>query len=92
MTRHDQEKESLGKVRPDQIKKAARDILTRYHERFTTNFEENKKILDQVARVYSPRMKNRIAGYVTRLMVISQRATAEEAEETTEEAIIPEET
>lgn len=82
----------MGKVRPDQIKKAARDILTRYHERFTTNFEENKKILDQVARVYSPRMKNRIAGYVTRLMVISQRATAEEAEETTEEAIIPEET
>lgn len=78
----------MGKVRPDQIKKASREILTRYHERFTTNFEENKKILAQVAHVYSPRMKNRIAGYITRLMVISQQATAEEAEEVT----IPEET
>lgn len=82
----------MGKVRPDQIKKAARDILTRYHERFTTNFEENKKILAQVAKVYSPRMKNRIAGYITRLMVISQQATAEEAEEAAEEVVIPEET
>jgi len=84
---------SLGKVRPDQVKKPAREILTRYHERFTTSFEENKKILDQVARVYSPRMKNRIAGYITRMMVIAKQATAEEeAEEPTEEAAMPEET
>jgi small subunit ribosomal protein S17e len=83
---------SLGKVRPDQIKKAAREILTRYHEHFTTNFEENKKILDQVAHVYSPRMKNRITGYITRLMVISQHASADEAEEAAEEVTTPEET
>ncbi len=81
----------MGKVRPDQIKKAARDILTRYHERFTTNFEENKKILDQVAHVYSPRMKNRIAGYITRLMVISRQAMAEEAEEAGEAVALSEE-
>ncbi len=81
----------MGKVRPDQIKKAAREILTQYHERFTANFEENKKILGQVAHVYSPRMKNRIAGYITRLMVISQHASAEEAEEAAEEVAAPEE-
>jgi small subunit ribosomal protein S17e len=81
---------SLGKVRPDQIKKAAREIVSRYHERFTTNFEENKKTLDQVAHVYSPKMKNRIAGYITRLMVISEQATAEEAEETAEEVPVAE--
>jgi len=80
----------LGKVRTDQVKKAARDILTRYSDRFTTNFEENKKAMGSLARVYSPRMKNRIAGYITRLMVISQHAKAGEAE--SEEAIIPEET
>ena len=82
----------MGKVRSDQIKKPAREILTRYHERFTTNFEENKKILAEVARVYSPRMKNRIAGYITRLMVIAKHATAEEAEEAAEKVTVPEET
>jgi small subunit ribosomal protein S17e len=85
------EKRVLGKVRQDQIKKAARGILTRYHERFTTNFEENKKILDEVAHVHTPRMKNRIAGYITRLMVISKHATAEEEEEAAEEVAAPEE-
>jgi len=82
----------LGKVRPDQIKKPAREILTRYHERFTTNFGENKKILGEVARVYSPRMKNRIAGYITRMMVIAKQATEEETEDAAEEATVPEET
>ena len=81
----------MGKVRPDQVKKAARGILTRYSDRFTTNFEENKKILGPLVRIYSPRMKNRIAGYITRLMVISQRAKAEETAEG-EEVTIPEET
>lgn len=81
----------MGKVRPDQVKKAAREILTRYHDRFTTNFEENKKILQPLIHIYSPRMKNRIAGYITRLMVISQQARAEETE-ATEEATITEET
>ena len=70
----------MGKVRPDQVKKAARAILTLYSDRFSTNFEENKKTLGPLAHVYSPRMKNRIAGYITRLMVISEHAKAETAE------------
>jgi small subunit ribosomal protein S17e len=82
----------LGKVRPDQVKKAARDILTRYHERFTTNFEENKKILTPLVHIYSPRMKNRVAGYITRLMVISEHAKAEETAENGEEVTTHEET
>ena len=81
----------MGKVRPDQVKKAARDILTRYHERFTTNFEENKRILTPLVHIYSPRMKNRVAGYITRLMVISEQAKAEETVEDGEEVATPEE-
>jgi small subunit ribosomal protein S17e len=76
-------------VRTDQVKKAARDILSRYSDRFTTNFEENKKAIGPLAHVYSPRMKNRIAGYITRLKVISQHAKAGEAE--SEEVTITEE-
>ena len=82
----------MGKVRPDKVKKAARDILTQYHERFTTNFEENKKILAPLVHIYSPRMKNRVAGYITRLMVISEQAKAEETAENGEEVTAPEET
>jgi small subunit ribosomal protein S17e len=81
----------LGKVRPDQVKKAAREILIRYSDRFSTSFEENKKTLGPLAHVYSPRMKNRIAGYITRLMVISKHAEKEETTEG-EEVTVSEET
>ena len=80
----------MGKVRTDQVKKAARDILTRYSDRFTTSFEENKKAMGPLVHVYSPRMKNKIAGYITRLMVISEHAKGGEAEG--EEVAISEET
>jgi small subunit ribosomal protein S17e len=74
---------SLGKVRPEQVKKVARELIVKYRDRFTTNFEENKKALIPLAHISSPRLKNRIAGYVTRLMVISQHAKLAETEEET---------
>ncbi|MGQ9565032.1 MAG: 30S ribosomal protein S17e [Candidatus Bathyarchaeales archaeon] len=68
----------MGKVRPEQVKKIARELVRRYSDHFSTNFEENKKAISRLAHIYSPRMKNRIAGYVTRLMAIAKHAEAVE--------------
>jgi len=62
----------LGNVRPERVKRAARELLRRYPDKFTTDFEENKKILDSIAVISSPKLKNRIAGYITRLVTLSQ--------------------
>jgi len=59
-------------VRPEKIKRIARELLRRYPNKFTTNFEENKKILSSIALVPSSRLRNSVAGYITRLVVISQ--------------------
>jgi len=66
------------------VKKIARELVKRYPDRFSTDFEGNKKLLDSVATIYSPKLRNRIAGYITRLVAISKAA---EAEETTEEGV-----
>jgi small subunit ribosomal protein S17e len=66
-------KVSLGKVRPEHVKKVARELIERYPDKFTTEFQSNKKALDSVAQVYSPRLKNRVAGYITRLLAIAKR-------------------
>jgi len=68
----------LGKVRPERVKKLARELLKRYPDRFSTDFENNKKLLPSVASIYSPRLRNRIAGYITRLIAIQKAAEAEE--------------
>jgi small subunit ribosomal protein S17e len=71
----------LGKVRPEKVKKVARDLVKRFPDRFTTDFESNKKMLKSMASIYSSKLANLIAGYITRLVVISKAAEAGESEE-----------
>ncbi|MBS7640679.1 MAG: 30S ribosomal protein S17e [Candidatus Bathyarchaeia archaeon] len=62
----------MGNVRPEKIKRIARELIRKYPDKFTTNFEENKKILSSLALFPSIRLRNSVAGYVTRLVAISQ--------------------
>jgi small subunit ribosomal protein S17e len=74
-------KVNLGKVRPENVKKVSRELVERYPDKFSTDFQTNKKALDSLIQVYSPKLKNRIAGYITRLSAIAQRRVNEESEE-----------
>jgi small subunit ribosomal protein S17e len=77
--------EYLGKVRPEKVKKTARELVKRFPDKFTTDFESNKKVLKSVASIYSTKLTNLVAGYITRLVAISKAAEAEESAEGTEE-------
>ncbi|MEM2878268.1 MAG: 30S ribosomal protein S17e [Candidatus Hadarchaeales archaeon] len=61
----------MGSVRQLHIKRAAKNLLERYPERFSSNFEENKKVLDELLGEVGKSLKNRIAGYICTL--ISQK-------------------
>ena len=74
----------MGKVRTDAVKKMAREMIKRYPDRFTTDFEENKKGLEPLLKIPSIRLRNRIAGYITRLVAIAKAAETMQAEETEE--------
>jgi len=67
----------LGNVRPEKVKKVARDLLTKYPNAFTTDFERNKEILKTIVNTQSKSLRNTIAGYITRLVIISQPKTSE---------------
>jgi len=68
------------------VKKVAKELLQRYPDRFTADFESNKKLLESLSKISSVRLRNRIAGYVTRLVAIAKAAEKAEAEETAEAA------
>ena len=79
----------MGKVRPEKVKKIAKELLKRYPDKFTLDFESNKKALATLLTASTTKLRNRIAGYVTRLVAIAkaaEKAQTEETEETTEEA------
>lgn len=72
--------EDLGKVRPERVKRVARELIRRYPDKFTTKFEDNKKLVGTLIEIPSTKLKNRIAGYITSLIVNMQPTQAEEIE------------
>jgi len=48
-----------------------------YPDKFTTDFEHNKKMVAELTVVDSKRVRNRIAGYITRLVRIKLREEEE---------------
>jgi len=63
------------------VKRIARELMQRYPDKFTTDFENNKKAVQLLTTISSIRLRNRIAGYVTRLSS-TQVAQASESKET----------
>jgi len=62
----------VGKVRSEQVKKSARELIRRFPDKFSSDFEENKKLIGTLVLISSPKLRNRIVGYLTRLIRNSQ--------------------
>ena len=58
----------MGRICPTYVKRAARQLLERYPDRFSTNYEQNRKVLAEVATIESHSLRNKIAGYLTTLL------------------------
>ena len=43
-------------------------VLDDYKDRFGVSFDDNKKILNDIAIIRSKSLKNKIAGYITKLI------------------------
>lgn len=62
---------NLGNVRPEKVKRIARELYEKHPSMFTTDFEQNKKILAPIMSTPSKSMRNMIVGYVTRLVIMN---------------------
>ena len=54
----------MGKSRRVKTKKLAEEILKKYPKRFTTDFQENKKLVEEVV-ISTKTLRNKLAGYIT---------------------------
>jgi small subunit ribosomal protein S17e len=82
----------LGKVRTETVKRVSRELLKRFPERFSGDFESDKQAVNDLVSTQSKRLRNRIAGYVTRLKVVeAERIAATQVEAEAPEAPEPDE-
>jgi len=59
---------NLGKSRATKKKRIADALLVKHPDSFTTNFEENKKIMNELLDIPSRQLRNNVAGYLTHAM------------------------
>ncbi|MBS3133265.1 30S ribosomal protein S17e [Candidatus Woesearchaeota archaeon] len=58
----------MGRIRTSAVKKVTQKLVGLYGDRLTDNFAENKRVISQLIYTPSPKLKNYIAGYATKLV------------------------
>ena len=58
----------MGNIRPSYIKTIVERLINKYADEWTADFEENKKKVELYTNIESKKIRNRVAGYITRKM------------------------
>ena len=48
----------------NRVKRVSTELLNRYPDKFNVDFQQNKKTIDEIAKVRSKELRNQIAGYI----------------------------
>ena len=56
----------MGRVRTSSVKRAAEELVAEFPNQFTDKFEDNKKKVSELAEVGTKKLRNMIAGYITK--------------------------
>ncbi len=68
----------MGRIKTRKVKVLAKEIIEKYPERVSADFELNKQIVGEVlVGQVSKKLRNQVAGYITRL----KKSELEKAEE-----------
>jgi len=58
----------MGRIKTTLIKRTGKKLFKEHRDEFKSDFEENKKIVEKFADIPSKKLRNVIAGYITRLV------------------------
>jgi len=58
----------MGNIRTSFVKRISKELIETYEGKFTTDFDENKKLVEEYSTVSTKHLRNKIAGYITRLI------------------------
>ena len=62
----------MGRIKTKLVKRITHDLVSKHRDKFTTSYIENKIALNLLINYDSKKIRNMIAGYITRLVRKSQ--------------------
>lgn len=58
----------MGRIKTALVKRVSMKLVKEHRSQLKDNFEDNKKIVDELADIPSLKIRNIVAGYVTRII------------------------
>jgi small subunit ribosomal protein S17e len=71
----------VGSVRTEQIKRTAKELIKRFPGKFSHDFESNKRMVGTLVQGGTAKVKNQVAGYITRYLAAEETEQPSEVEE-----------
>ena len=53
-------------IKPSYIKSTGAELITIFVDKMSNSFDENKQVVTDMTSISSKRVRNRVAGYITR--------------------------
>jgi small subunit ribosomal protein S17e len=66
----------MGRIKSTAIKNLARELLEVQGNKFTTDFEKNKKVVGEMKHIQSKKVRNVVTGYITSEMEKAKKSEA----------------
>ena len=70
----------MGKVKTEHIKRLGQELMTRFPDRFSSNFDDNKHAVDTLTEGATTKVRNQVAGYITHTISLTQADSSSENE------------
>ena len=64
----------MGRIKITAIKTLANNMVEEFGDRFSSDFEKNKTSLNEIKDIKSKKIRNMLAGYITRRMQIIKKS------------------
>ena len=58
----------MGRIKTTLVKRNVHELIQRYPDKFSNDFNDNKKAVVETTELNSKKLRNIMAGYLTRLM------------------------
>jgi len=66
-------------VKPAYIKRLALELLEKFPDEFSKDFEKNKVLVTKLSTISTKNIRNRVAGYITRIVEDRKKENEEES-------------
>ena len=71
----------MGKVKTEHIKRLAKELMERFPQKFSSDFNANKHRVDALTEGATTKVRNQVAGYITHTISLTQTSSSSEIEE-----------